>query len=210
MTAHTDNLLELCAMDSDLQGEPANDSSPMHSARWTDANLLVATTVARVSAFLQPHRANVSLGLCPGHPVIAGDSTTLAFALAGVLGALLRSLDADHAVDTASADSTLRVSVGETDARVRITVALPDVPPLGIVRALAGNDHEGADPTVAHCRRLIESCGGTLALADADGVLAFAMVLPRCPLGPSVRLLPPAWMRNPIARTARPLRLRAS
>lgn len=209
MTAPTTNLLELCAIDCDLQGDPANDSSPTHSARWTDANLLVATTVARVSAFLQPHRANVSLGLCPGHPVIAGDSTTLAFALAGVLGALLRSLDADQGVDTAVADSTLRVSVGETDERVRITVALPDVPPLGIVRALAGNDRD-SDPTVAHCRRLIESCGGTLALADADGVLAFAMVLPRCPLGPSVRVLPPAWMRNRTPRTARPLRARAS
>jgi hypothetical protein len=204
----TTSILELHALDSDLHGEAANDSAPQHSARWTDANLLVATTVARVSAFLQPHRANVSLGLSPGHPVIAGDSTTLAFALAGVLGALLRSLESDAlALDDGS---TLKVSVAEADERVRITVTLPDVPPLGIVRALAGVGPAGADPTVAHCRRLIESCGGTLALADADGVLAFAMMLPRCPLGPAVRVLPPAWMRNASARAVRPLRARAS
>lgn len=208
MTAPT-SILELHALDADLHGEPANDSSPAQSVRWTDANLLVATTVARVSAFLQPHRANVTLGLSPGHPVIAGDSTTLAFALAGVLGALLRSLESEHAVDIAGADSTLRVAVAEIEERVHITVALPDVPPLGIVRALAGDTTAGADPTVAHCRRLIESCGGTLALADADGVLAFAMVLPRCPLGPTVRVLPPAWMRTKTV-SCRPTRARAS
>ena len=203
-------ILELNAIDADLQGEPANDTAPMHSARWTDANLLVATTVARVSAFLQPHRANVALGLSPGHPVIAGDSTTLAFALAGVLGALLRSLESEYAVDAVDIGSTVRVAVAEVDERVRITVTLPDVPPLGIVRALAGDGEAGADPTVAHCRRLIESCGGTLALADADGVLAFAMMLPRCPLGPAVRVLPPAWMRQVSPRNIRPLRARAS
>jgi hypothetical protein len=188
-------VLEMQALD--LPGEPANDTAPARSVRFTDANLLVATTVARVTAFLQPRYANVALALCPGHPVIAGDSTTLSFALAGMLGALLRSLEAD------GNDAIVRVSVGEEDERVRITMTLPEVPPLKIVRALAGDGTTGVDPTVAHCRRLVESCGGTLVLADADGVLAFAMSLPRCPLGPAVRVLPPAWMRPTLPRIPR-------
>jgi len=183
--------LELSPLDPSLAGTPANDTAPARSQRWTDANLLVATTVARVSACLQP-QIHVALGLCADHPVIAGDSTTLAFALSGVLAALLRSVEAD------GEDATLRVSVTEAAERVRIIVALPDVPPLGIVRALASEGREGADPTVAHCRRLVESCGGTMALADAGGVLAFAIVLPRCPFGPEVRVLPPTALRSSV------------
>ncbi|MFO0635120.1 MAG: hypothetical protein U0168_19925 [Nannocystaceae bacterium] len=169
-------------------GEAANDSHldrPTNHG-FTDMNLLVATAVARVTAHVRPVHVNVALELAEGQPVVTGDATAVAFAVAGVLAARLR------AAEDAGEHDELRVIVREHDRHVRVLVAAHDVPPLGMVRALAGDDDvRGVDATVAHCRRLVEGLGGTLSLARCGDGLAVELSLPACPQGNSVRVMPP-------------------
>jgi hypothetical protein len=59
------------------------------------------------------------------------------------------------------------------------------------------------DPTVAHCRRLIEGEGGSLVITECDGELALALRLPVAPAGKGSRVTAP--LRRKVARAARPM-----
>lgn len=168
-------------------GEAANDShfGRHHDQGLTDVNLLVATAVARVTAHMSPRNLNVVLQLAAGQPTVAGDGTAIAFAMAGVLAARLRACDEGGEHDD------IHVVVVERDRHVRVFIAGHDVPPLGMVRALAQDAQDShCDRTVAHCRRLVEGLGGTLRLGQCGDELAVELSLPACPQGPAVRMSP--------------------
>ena len=183
--------LAMLPLEPALLAEAVNDSH-VASTPWTDVNLLVATTVARVSTCLRPEHVNVELSLAEGQPVASGDSTALAFALSGTLSALL------HGVDEEGNDGRLRVEVAEHHGQVLVSLIVHDVPPLGLVRALADGVAPASptDPTVAHCRRLVEACGGTLRLASQNSGIAVEMRLRCCPLDNGLRILPPYHLRT--------------
>lgn len=186
----------------DLRGDAANDCAAGPAYTLTDVELVVATTVARVTARVQPQFVNVVLDLSADGAVVDGNPTALAFALAGILGGLLR------AADDNGDDEVLRIVVTEQHRQVRVSIAGPDVPPLRMIRALSGHSSGAmADPTVAHCRRLIEHEGGTLRLGTCAGELAVELCLPAHPQGRGVRVLPPRSLRaaKPAVRTARAL-----
>lgn len=171
---------------ADLAADAAANDGPVPGTRtrWTDMNLLVATTVARVSAHLTSSGGHVTLQLAAGHPVALGDSAALQFALAGLLTAML----ADH-------EAHVRVEVGEDEHDVCVAIVSDSLLPLAVVQALSPDTLGDGDPTVSHCRRLVEACGGRLTLTEDQGELALQMNVPRCPLGPGVRVFPPIAAR---------------
>lgn len=182
----------------DAQGDAANDGPSDDASEWTDVNLIVATTVARVSARMRPVFVNVALDLDGGDPMVASDATTLSFALAGTLGALVR------AAEEAGDEQDLRVRVTAYEHQVCVAIVGGEVPPLPVLRALTGGaDPTMCDPTVAHCRRLIEGEGGSLVIAECDGELALALRLPLAPAGKGSRI--PAPLRRKPLRAARPM-----
>lgn len=168
-----------------LAGEAANDSGQTtRSSDSVDLNSLVARVVGHVTGRMQPKTTNVALTLAPGRPVVRGNAHALAFAISGVLGAELRTLEDNHE------PSELRVAIQVLGETVKIYIAGTDVPPLGLVRALESGSIGEADPTVAHCRRLVEDHGGYIELTARDGQLGFAIVLPTLPAVCPIRLLP--------------------
>jgi hypothetical protein len=177
--------------------DAANDGPSADASEWTDVNLIVATTVARVSARLRPTHVNVALDLDGGDPMVAGDATALSFALAGTLGALV------IAAEESGDEQDLRVQVTAHERQVCVAIVGGEVPPLRVLRALAGDaDPTMCDPTVAHCRRLIEGQGGSLDLVAQDGELALALRLPLAPAGKGNRV--PTSLRRRGSRTERP------
>ncbi|HWB74665.1 MAG TPA: hypothetical protein VG755_06910 [Nannocystaceae bacterium] len=180
-------------------GDAANDGPSADVSEWTDVNLIVATTVARVSARMRPAFVNVALDLDGGDPMVAGDATALSFALAGTLGALVR------AAEDAGDEQDLRVRVTAYEHQVCVAIVGGEVPPLSVLRALTGVpqlDPTMCDPTVAHCRRLIEAEGGSLVITECDGELALALRLPVAPAGKGSRV--PAPLRRKRSHAARP------
>ncbi len=185
------NTLDLTPHADDHTGDAANDSTTGPSCGFTDVELLVATTVARVTSRVQPEFVNIVLDLSATGAIVSGDPTTLAFALAGILGAMLRD------AEDGRTEETFHVVVTERDRLVRISIAGPDVPPLRMLRALSGDGTlPQADRTVLHCRHLVEQLGGSLALGACAGELAIELVLPAAPNGRILRVLPPPRVRN--------------
>lgn len=186
--------IELTPLADDALGagiDAANDSTSGPDYTFADVELLVATTVARVTARVQPEFVNVVLDLSAHDAIVAGNPTTLAFALAGILGSLLR------AADEYGDDEVLRIAVDHHGPNVRVTLAGSFVPPLRMVRALSGTaGQELADPTVAHCRRIVEHLGGSLRLGSSAGELAVELSLPSCPEGKGLRVLAPRSLRR--------------
>ena len=67
------------------------------------------------------------------------------------------------------------------------------MPPLRFVRALQSDGRgDDIDPTLAHCRRLVESRGGNLVLTEQGGRIGFAVELPRASLSPRLGIFEPA------------------
>jgi hypothetical protein len=197
MTTSTANPL-LVSISLDPTDEAANDGPGRDAlaSEWTDVNLMVATTVARVSAQLRPLHVNVALDLDGRDPMVRGDATALAFALSGTLGALIRT------ADQICGDHDLKVRVTAQQHHICVAMVGDELPSLEVLRALVGNaDPRISDPTVAHCRRLIEAEGGSLVLEQQDGEIALALRLPVAPatIGPRV----PAPRRKPSSRSER-------
>lgn len=191
--------IELLPVADDLLGSAANESSSGLEYAVADAELMVATTVARVTAQLQPVNVNIELDLSAHGAIVAGDPTALAFALAGILGGLIRAAD-----DTGE-ETTLRVVVTEHDDEVDVAIAGPDLPPLRIIRALGDDSTPSlADPTALHCRHIVERQGGSLGLSVRDGELAIEFHLRAIPQGRGIRVLPPASQRLPFTASAKP------
>jgi len=178
--------LQLVPIDPDLRGDAANDSgdddATLHHV--CDLNVLVAGVVGLVSGRVQPNKVNVELSLAPGRPIVHGDPKDLAFAVSGVLGAELRALEDSDGGD-------VRVETRMNGESAQILIAASDLPPLGFIRAVQPGFCAGdSDPTLVHCRRLIEAYGGTIELVERDGLIGFAIVLPTLPASCPVRVLP--------------------
>lgn len=174
----------------DPRGPAANDSGTFERARARTSNVndLMTTLVAQVATRVRPERVNIQLTLACRAPIVDGDPAKLAFAISGVLGAQLRELDEADGGD-------LRVQIHVAAGRVRISIASDEVPPLQLIRALTPfPDFGRSDPTVAHCRRLVEAHGGTIELAEHGGHIGFDVVLPTLQTSSPVRMLfPPRW-----------------
>jgi hypothetical protein len=183
--------IELLPAVDDHDGCAANESSSGLEYAVADAELLVATTVARVTEQLQPAHVDIELDLSAHGTIVAGNPTTLAFALAGILGGLIR------AADETGDDATLRVVVTEHDDEVAIAIASSELPPLRMIRALGDESAPGlADPTARHCRHIVERQGGSLGLSVRNGELAIEFQLPAIPQGRGIRVLRPASART--------------
>jgi hypothetical protein len=164
----------LYRLDEMFLGEAANDCSPTTEGRGvSDLNLLVTDVVGHVTAQRCPHGVSVELSLAHGRPMIDADATELRFAVAGIVGAMMRSLEGGD-------DETLRVEVRADDHAVEIVIAAREVPPLGYIRALAESidPARAGDPTLRHCRRLVERQGGTVGLAAENGLFGVAVAFP--------------------------------
>jgi len=166
--------------------EPANDSGAAFSVRTHQVNMLVAGVVGQVAARVQSKNVNIALRLAHGDPTVATEPSELAFIVGAMLGAALRIVEEERG-------EYVGVSVSAARSMVRISVTTDGVPPLRFVRALdPRGTSSDVDPTLAHCRRLVEACGGALVLAEQEGRLGFALEIPRVILSPRIRLLPDA------------------
>lgn len=141
-----------------------------------DLNVLVTKVLGHVTNHVRPERANVTLSLAPGRPIVHVDPIELAFAISGTLTASLRAME-----DSDSGD--LRVETRLEGDSAQVFIAGSDLPPLGFVRAVEPSCPPGAtDPTLAHCRRLVEGYGGRIDLVERDGWIGFAIMLPTYPV----------------------------
>jgi hypothetical protein len=164
----------------------ANDSGTFARPRYrvADANELVAGVVGHVAARAQPANVNIELALAPGRPVIEGDPAELAFAISGVLGAEVRSIDSGEG-------GTVRVELRADDHTISVLMTSDELPPLSCIRAIEPTSPgPDVDPTVAHCRRIVEAQGGRLELTETDGRIGFSIHFPRLPATTTVRVLP--------------------
>lgn len=166
------------------RGQSANDSGWAPQTRTHQVNMLVAGLVGRVAARVQSKSVNIALRLAPGDPTVTTDPGELSFVIGAVLGAALRIVEEERG-------EYVGVHVSAARSKVRISITTDGVPPLRFVRALDACGTSGdVDPTLAHCRRLVEARGGALILTEEDGRLGFALELPRAVLSPGIRLLP--------------------
>lgn len=171
-----------------LDGETpsANDSAAYARQKWqvSDVNALVSGVVGHVAARAEGVNVSIELALAPGHPVVMGDPTELAFAISGVLGAEVRGIDARDG-------GTVAVELCLDARTVTVVMTSDELPPLPCIRAV-GHAEPGQeiDPTVAHCRRIVEAQGGRLALVARDGRIGFAIEFRRVPLSTGIRVLP--------------------
>ena len=174
-------VLPVGALDHD---KPANDSGAAFSVRTHQVNMLVASVVGQIAARVQPKNVNIALRLAHGDPTVAAEPSELAFVVGAMLGAALRIVEEERG-------EYVGVSVSAARSMVRISVTTDGVPPLHFVRALdPRGTSSDVDPTLAHCRRLVEACGGALVLAEQGGRLGFALEIPRAILSPRLRRLP--------------------
>lgn len=184
----------------DRQATSANDSTAYPRPKWqvSDANVLVSGVVGHVASRARTSGVEFELALAPGHPIVMGDPTELAFVVSGVLGAEVRGIDAHFG-------GTVAVEL-HTDARtVTVVITSDELPPLPCIRALGhAEPGQDVDPTVAHCRRIVEAQGGRLELVARDGRIGFAIEFRRLPLSNGVRVLPLLRARTAPTPAARP------
>jgi len=158
---------------TDVQAAAANDCARGHGQpRVVDVNALVGRVVAHVMAKVSDGpNVDVQLVLAAGRHIVQGDPVALSFALSGILAAQLRAAD--------EGDGDIAVTTTADGHGVRVTISNNDIPPLAFVRAVAGDaDANDGDPTLAHCRRLIEAEGGRLCLVEQAGGIALCVVFP--------------------------------
>ena len=181
--------LMLQPLDPELMGSAANDSGVRRRPEYhiSDLNVLVAGIVGHVAGRVVPERVNIALHLAPNPPLVDGDPTEIAFAISGVLSAELRAIDD-------SDGGEVRVEVFNASGTAKVVITAEEVPPLDLIRAVASSSGRDADmsidPTLAHCRRLIEAHGGTIELAEHEGRLGFVLAFPTVMLTQPVRMLP--------------------
>lgn len=182
---------------TDVEAVAANDCATGQTRRHAlEVNALVGRVVGHVMS-KQPAgpTADVQLVMAPGRHLVQSDPVALSFALSGILAAQMSSVDEGGSVTVATAADT---------RGVRVTISTDDVPPLAFVRAISGDgDSQLGDPTLAHCRRLVEEQGGSVGLVEQDGrialCIAFPPVLPSnvVPLGSST-LRQPGGTTSPL------------
>lgn len=156
---------------TDVGATAANDCARGHGQpRVVDVNALVGRVVAHVMAKVSGGpNVDLQLVLAPGRHVVQGDPVALSFALSGILAAQLCAAD--------EGDGDIAVTTAASGEGVRVMISNNGIPPLAFVRAIANDDGKG-DPTLAHCRRLIEAEGGRLCLAEQAGSIALCVVFP--------------------------------
>jgi C4-dicarboxylate-specific signal transduction histidine kinase len=184
-TSSTSTPVRVLPFTGACRGGSANDSGFFAAqTRTHHVNTLVAGLVGRVAARMQSKSLNIALRLAPGDPWVNSNPGELSFVLGAVLGAALRIVEEERG-------EYVGVHVSAARSKVRIAITSDGVPPLRFVRALDPRGTDGdVDPTLAHCRRLIEARGGALVLTEEDGRLGFALELPSAVLSPAIRLLP--------------------
>lgn len=170
---------DLCATRAANDPGTANYSD---DDRIGDVNLLVAEVAGRVAAHVQSEKVDIELDLHPHVPEIEGDASLLGFVVAGVLVAQLRALEGAD-------DGLIKIKTEVERREVKISILANGVPLLGAVRAIE-HDPSAADPTMAHCCRLIEALGGWISLRDEYGFLGFTLNLPSFPRVCGGRVLP--------------------
>lgn len=177
--------------------EAANDCTPPASPEaraeleGVDLNGLIGRVVGEVTGRAGSGAGEVRLSLDPARPRVDGDAVALAFALSGILIAQLRALDECD-------EGVVHVETRGTKAGASVTITTDGVPPLGFVRAITGVAGSG-DPTLAHCRRLVEAQGGRMTLAEEGGRIGLRVELPPVPPTRVVSLL--AAKRRPPTHT---------
>ena len=147
----------------------ANDCAQQRPVRRAlEVNAMVGRVVGHVmSKLAEGPSIDVQLVLAAGRRVIEGDPVALSFALSGILTATLAAAEDGEVAVTTAADTN----------GVQITIAADGVPPLRLVRAVAGDASMG-DPTLVHCRRLIEEQGGSIRLVEDHGRIALQVAFP--------------------------------
>lgn len=158
---------------TDVRASAANDCAHGHGQpRVVDVNVLVGRVVAHVMAKVSGGpNVDLQLVLAPGRHVVQGDPVALSFALSGILAAQLRAAD--------EGDGDIAVTTAASGEGVRVMISNNGIPPLEFVRAIANDGGtKVGDPTLAHCRRLIEAEGGRLCLVEQAGSIALCVVFP--------------------------------
>lgn len=160
---------------SDVAMAPANDCA-VHGTRRkvVDVNMLVGRVVGHVMS--KQHAgptADVQLTLAPGRHRLAVNAVALSFALSGILTAQMASIEGPE-------DNGVRVTTTADLRGVAVTISGDTIPPLGFVRAIASESSDASlgDPTLAHCRRLIEEQGGSIGLVEDGGRIALRIAFP--------------------------------
>jgi hypothetical protein len=153
----------------------ANDSRPSHMPEscTADVNQIVARTIAHLTPVAIKKNVQIELDMAPSVPLVAITPTELSFALAGFMGSLLEGID-----DPTEARIRIETRVQGQDVRVRLLGS--SLPAMKVVRALTSEaeNEASADPTVAHCRRLVEDQGGFTDLVQSGQLLGIGLAFP--------------------------------
>ncbi|GEM_PF-2576816 len=182
---HPPHLPSPIALMPRLQFDEAANEAANGPGQWNatddkilDINLLVAQCAGNVAARVLPGSVDIELDLCPFAPEIIAPPAAIAFAISGVLVAQLRSLED-------SEDGIVRIKTQVVRGReVHVSILSNGVPPLRTIRAVEGDSASAgeSDPTIAHCRRLLEQHGGSIQLRDEAGFIGFELTIPSLPL----------------------------
>jgi len=101
---------------------------------------------------------------------VLGDDETLAFVVSGLLAAGLRDRNS-------GAVAQLRLNATLSGDELVLSVHAENPPPPSVVKAIESEGGDG-DPTVAHCKRLVEGAGGHLRLTSERQSSGVSLHLP--------------------------------
>lgn len=135
-----------------------------------EINRIVTEISGEVAARMRGDNIDFQLNLAAAPQEAPIDDDTLEFVLSGVLVATAREVRVD-------ADARIFIGTSGRSDEITVTVASNGIPSIATVRAIESTDYDG-DPTIAHCKRLIESAGGRLALTERDGTLGVEIAIP--------------------------------
>lgn len=151
------------------QATASSDRTP--GSTGVDLNKIVTHVAGDVAARVNASTVDIQLKLAQGPLDVPVDEEIAAFVLSGLLVAMVRSLDED-------ASGHARIETRRERDEVIATVTTSGGPSVATVRAVESRDFDG-DPTIAHCRRLLEDCGGQLRLTDSECHVGVCVAIPR-------------------------------
>ncbi|RMG98231.1 MAG: hypothetical protein D6705_06420 [Deltaproteobacteria bacterium] len=169
----------------------ANDACGWGSSR-SDAAVDLNALVGHVAGIWMARsearrtRCHLVLELARELPHVLARASNLAFALSGWLTLLARDADEAHAV-------VLRVVTRAGGGHAHLTLHGPDMPSLGVLRAVVGSPSGHADRLAEHCSTLVRTEGGRIALAESEVGIGIRLSVPVAPRGGAMLLRPDDW-----------------
>lgn len=160
-----------------------------HDPTQRDFNGLLRGVVRSVLA-ARGGVSELELRLAPELHESVASPDLLEFVVGGVLTQQVEGFDRSEA-------AVIRVTTSSDERTTTIRILAKNPPSIAAVRAISSPMSLakacGGNAVMVHCRRILEDLGGSLELYEEDGMVGFALILPKIPVfAPACQVMPPS------------------